>query len=544
MADWYTNKTMTNNKQIEKILIENIRVAYRPGSDPDAVALAEATKQIRKELGQKPVAMHINKKSIDARQKPKISFVYSVCAEIEASAGLDTLEQAGIKRYTPSALPIACGTEKMQARPVIVGFGPAGMFCGLLLAKYGLRPLILERGDTVAERTRKVEHFRMTGELDPDSNIQFGAGGAGTFSDGKLTTRIHDPMIASVLDMLVELGAPEEILWKAKPHIGTDILVQVVENADCAIRDLGGEVRYNSRVTGIDDHYVVLADGEKIAHGALILATGHSARDLYQTLLADGYTLEPKPFSVGVRVEHLQSWLDQALFGKLAGDPTLGRAEYQLSYRNGERGCYTFCMCPGGEVVAAASEFGGVVTNGMSRHARDGRNANAAVCVSVQPGDYGNTPADAIRFQRDLEQKAYAAGGRNYAAPMQTIGDFMSGTKGTKPTAIQPTYRGGAVVPVDFHDLFPAFVNEMLTAGLNRFDRQIHGYAAAAVPMTGIETRTSAPVRILRTEALTAPGHCHVYPCGEGAGYAGGIVSAAVDGLRVALTILGRYQHE
>lgn len=536
---------MTNNKQNEKILIENIRVAYRPGSEPDAVALAEAAKQIRRDLGQKPIAMHINKKSIDARQKPKISFVYSVCAEIEASAGLvETLEQGSIKRYTPSALPVACGTEKMQARPVIVGFGPAGMFCGLLLAKYGLRPLILERGDTVAERTKKVEHFCRTGELDPDSNIQFGAGGAGTFSDGKLTTRIHDPMIASVLDMLVELGAPEEILWKAKPHIGTDILVQVVENADHAIRELGGEVRYNSRVTGIDDHFVVLADGEKISHGALILATGHSARDLYQTLLTDGYTLEPKPFSVGVRVEHLQSWLDQALFGKLAGDPTLGRAEYQLSYRNGERGCYTFCMCPGGEVVAATSELGGVVTNGMSRHARDGRNANAAVCVSVQPGDYGNTPADAIRFQRDLEQKAYAAGGRNYCAPMQTIGDFMHGTKGTKPTTIRPTYRDGAVVPVDLHDLFPQFVNDMLTAGLNRFDRQIPGYAAAAVPMTGIETRTSAPVRILRTEALTAPGHCNVYPCGEGAGYAGGIVSAAVDGLRVALTILGRYRHE
>lgn len=536
---------MTNNKQIEKILVENIRVSYRPGSDPDEAALQEAKSRIRKELGRKPLATHINKKSIDARQKPKISFVYSVYAEIESSVGIgNTLEKNNIKRYTPAELPISCGTETMAARPVIVGFGPAGMFCGLLLAKCGLRPLILERGDTVAERTRKVEHFRLTGELDPDSNIQFGAGGAGTFSDGKLTTRIHDPMIATVLDMLVELGAPEEILWKAKPHIGTDILVQVVENADRAIRELGGEVRYNCRVTKIDDHQVTLANGETIPHGAVILATGHSARDLYQTLLTDGYTLEAKPFSVGVRVEHLQSWLDHAMFGKLAGDPTLGRAEYQLSYRSGERGCYTFCMCPGGEVVAAASEIGGVVTNGMSRHARDGRNANAAVCVSVQPNDYGNTPAGAIAFQRDLEQKAYAAGGRNYYAPMQTVGDFLGGTKGTKPTTIRPTYRDGAVTPVDFHDLFPTFVSEMLTAGLTKFDRQIAGYASANVPMTGIETRTSAPVRILRTEALTAIGHDHVYPCGEGAGYAGGIVSAAVDGLRVALTILGRYKHE
>lgn len=534
-----------NNKQTEKILIENIRIPHRPGSDPDAAALQEAATRLRKELGQKPAAMHVNKKSIDARQKPKISFVYSICAEIEPSGiATDTLEKSGIKRYTPAELTIPCGTEPLRERPVIVGFGPAGMFCGLLLAKCGLRPLILERGDTVAERTKKVEHFRQTGELDPDCNIQFGAGGAGTFSDGKLTTRIHDPMIASVLDMLVELGAPAEIQWKAKPHIGTDILVQVVENADRAIRALGGEVRYNSRVAKIDDHHVVLADGEKIPHGALILATGHSARDLYQILLADGYTIEAKPFSVGVRVEHLQSWLDHAMFGKLAGDPTLGRAEYQLSHRSGDRGCYTFCMCPGGEVVAAASEEGGVVTNGMSRHARDGRNANAAVCVSVQPGDYGNTPAGAIAFQRELEQKAYAAGGRNYYAPMQTVGDFLGGTKGTKPTTIQPTYRGGAVVPVDLHDLFPPLIHTMLTAGLTRFDRQIPGYAAANVPMTGVETRTSAPVRILRTEALTAIGHDAIYPCGEGAGYAGGIVSAAVDGLRVALTILGRYAHD
>lgn len=536
---------MTNNKQIEKILIENIRVSYRPGDDPDTVARNEAASQIRKDLGREPVAMHINRKSIDARQKPKISFVYSVYAEIESSVGMTAaLEKGGFKRYTPANLKIPCGTEKMNERPVIVGFGPAGMFCGLLLAKCGLKPLILERGDTVEKRTQKVEHFRKTGELDPDCNIQFGAGGAGTFSDGKLTTRIHDPMIASVLDMLVELGAPDEILWKAKPHIGTDILVQVVENADRTIRELGGEVRYNSRVARLNDHEVVLSDGERIPHSAVILATGHSARDLYQVLLAEGYTLEAKPFSVGVRVEHLQSWLDQAMFGKLAGDPTLGRAEYQLSHRSGERGCYTFCMCPGGEVVAAASEIGGVVTNGMSHHARDGRNANAAVCVSVHPTDYGNTPAGAIAFQRDLEQRAYAAGGRNYYAPMQTVGDFMSGTKGTKPTTIRPTYRDGAVVPVDLHDLFPGFVNEMLTAGLNRFDRQIHGYAAKQVPMTGVETRTSAPVRILRTEALTAIGHDNIYPCGEGAGYAGGIVSAAVDGLRVALTILGRYRHE
>ena len=528
---------------IEKILIENIRLPHRPGENQDNAAVAEASRQIRKLLGAAPIAAHINKKSIDARRKPQISFVYSIYAEVEAGPKtIGKLEKAGIKRYTQAGTEIPCGTETLSERPVIIGFGPAGIFCGLLLAKAGLRPLILERGSDVEKRTRQIAHFNRTGELDTNSNIQFGAGGAGTFSDGKLTTRIHDPMIAQVLQMLMELGAPEDILWRAKPHIGTDILVKVVDSADKAIRKLGGEIRYDCPVTHINDRYVV-AEGEKIPCGVLILATGHSARDLYADLMTSGYTIEAKPFSVGVRIEHLQSWLNEAMFGDLAGDPTLGAAEYQLSHRNGDRGCYTFCMCPGGEVVAAASEEGGVVTNGMSRHARDGRNANAAVCVSVHPEDYGNAPDKAILFQRNLEQKAFAAGGRNYYAPMQTVGDFLEGRAGTLPTMIKPTYRDGLVTPADFHSLFPGFVTSMLAEGLNKFDRQIRGYAAANVPMTGIETRTSAPVRILRTEALTAPGHDTVYPCGEGAGYAGGIVSAAVDGLRVAGQILQRYRH-
>ncbi|MBR4961534.1 MAG: hypothetical protein IKY52_11615 [Clostridia bacterium] len=520
-----------------------MRLPHVPGGNQDEAAIAEASRQIKKQLGIRPRALHINKKSIDARRKPQISFVYSVYAELEADAKiLRTLENAGIKRYTDAVPEIPCGTEEMPERPVIIGFGPAGMFCGLLLAKAGLRPLILERGSDVEKRMQKVEHFNRTGCLDVNSNIQFGAGGAGTFSDGKLTTRIHDPMIVSVLQMLLELGAPEDILWRAKPHIGTDVLVQVVANADKMIRSLGGEIRYDCHVTHIADHYVV-AEGEKIPFGVLIPATGHSARDLYADLMASGYTMEAKPFSVGVRIEHLQSWLNEAMFGSLAGDPTLGAAEYQLSHRSGDRGCYTFCMCPGGEVVAAASEEGGVVTNGMSRHARDGKNANAAVCVSVHPGDYGNTPDKAINFQRTLEKKAFEAGGRQYYAPMQTVGDFMDGRTGTFSKEIQPTYRGGLVTPADFHTLLPAFVTSMLKEGLNRFDRQIRGFAAPNVPMTGIETRTSAPVRILRTENLTAPGHDTVYPCGEGAGYAGGIVSAAVDGLRVAGQILKRYRH-
>ncbi len=534
-------------KQVERILIENIRLPYRKEGGTEEEAIETAVRQIRKLTGQNPGNVHINKKSIDARRKPQISFVYSVYAELEENhRTAEMLTNAGIKRYTPPMLEIPCGKEELSHRPLVVGFGPAGIFCGLLLAKAGLAPVILERGDDVVKRTAQVEKFNRTGELDPDSNIQFGAGGAGTFSDGKLTTRIHDPMMAAVLELLLEMGAPEDIVWRAKPHIGTDVLVKVVDKAAEMIRSLGGEIRYRTKVTHVGDTTLTVqtVDGaEQIPYDALVLATGHSARDLYADLLASAYTLEAKPFSVGVRIEHSQEWLDHAMFGNLAGDETLGAAEYQLSHRQGERGCYSFCMCPGGEVVAAASEMGGVVTNGMSRHARDGKNANAALCVSVHPTDYGSTPMNAIAFQRKLEQKAFVAGGRKYYAPMQTVGDFLTGTKGSLPAQVKPTYRDGMVVPVDMHTLLPGFITDMLTAGLTRFDKQIKGYAAGYIPMTGVETRTSAPVRILRTENLTAPGHGNVYPCGEGAGYAGGIVSAAVDGLRVALAILGRFTH-
>jgi len=343
-----------------------------------------------------------------------------------------------------------------------------------------------------------------------------------------------------VTKVLCELGAPEDIGWKAKPHIGTDFLVKIVANAHARITEHGGEVRYNTTVEHIADHYVI-ADGEKIPFSSLIIAAGHSARDLYADLIQGGFVLTPKPFSVGVRIEHLQDDLNKAMFGDLAGDPSLGAAEYQVSYREGERGCYSFCMCPGGEVVAAASEEFGVVTNGMSKRARDGRNANAAICVSVQPEDYGNTPNGAIDFQRNLEKKAYQSGGCDYYAPMQTVGDFLQGKSGSMPDTIIPTYRDNRVRPCDFHDIFPGFVSGMLANGLRHFDKQIAGFASYNVPMTGVETRTSAPVRILRTEALTAVGHDCIYPCGEGAGYAGGIVSAAVDGLRIARQILARY---
>ncbi len=529
---------------IVKIVAENIKIPYTPGcGDIDDLAAAEAGRLIRKKTGCRPLTLNIAKKSIDARRRSNIVFVVSVAAELEWKGSPQTLVERGFKLYQPPRLDIAFGAEKAEHRHVVVGFGPAGIFAGLLLAKHGYRPLILERGSAVTERVAKVDRFIAGGALDTDTNIQFGAGGAGTFSDGKLTTRINDPLAAYVLAQLHALGAPDEILWKAKPHIGTDILRNVVEAAHREIVALGGEIRYNTRVGEITDHTITAA-GETIPYSSLILAVGHSARDVYGELLGKNFVIEPKPFSVGVRAEHLQSDIDRALFGDLAGDVNLGRGEYQLSYRRGDRGTYTFCMCPGGEVVPSASEEGGVVTNGMSRHARDGRNANAAVCVSVKPSDCGDTPQGAIDFQRMLERAAYREGGGGYTAPMQTVGDFLAGKTGTEPGRIRPTYGGGNVRTADFRKIFPAFVTEMLTEGLADFGRKMKGYAAADVPLTGVETRTSAPVRILRTEDCHAVGHRNIYPCGEGAGYAGGIVSAAVDGLRVGAKIISRFSPE
>lgn len=523
-----------------KIVINNIRIPYQASRDNDAAAIHKAASAIFRKTGEHPRDVKISKKSIDARRRGEISFVYSVYAVVELSDKSRALDDPDIKRFTEPELTVVRGSRKMQSRPVIVGFGPAGMFAGLILAENGFRPIIFERGADVDSRTAAVERFISGGELDVNTNIQFGAGGAGTFSDGKLTTRIGDKSIAYVLKRLCELGADPDIEYKAKPHIGTDVLREVVKNADRIIRERGGEIYYNTTVESIAGTKIK-ACGADIPYDALILATGHSARDTYGELLRRGFIIEPKPFSVGVRIEHLQADIDRAMYGDFAGDKTLGAADYQLSYRSGNRGCYTFCMCPGGTVVPSASEEGGVVTNGMSNRARDGRNANSAVCVSVLPEDYGSDPAQAIEFQRELERRAFLHGGGRYYAPMQTVGDFLEGKSGTEYTRIVPTYRGGLVVPCDFNRIFPGFVTDMLKSGLVEFGKRINGFTETCVPMTGVETRTSAPVRITRGETLTAPGFDHVYPCGEGAGYAGGIMSAAVDGIRVALRIISEY---
>lgn len=528
---------------IVKIIAENIKIPYSPNAaaDIDSLAAAEAGKIIKKKTGCSPISLNIAKKSIDARRRNNIVFVASVCAELNWKGPPETLAERGFKLYQQPKLELSSGNEKAEHRHVIVGFGPAGMFAGLLLAKQGFRPVIYERGAAVLERAAKVQRFIASGQLDTNTNVQFGAGGAGTFSDGKLTTRINDPLVSYVIQQLHALGAPDEILWKAKPHIGTDILQKVVACAHNEIVSLGGEIHYNTRVSGITDTSITI-NGEKVPYSSLILAIGHSARDVYAELLSKDYVIEPKPFSVGVRIEHLQSDIDKALFGDLAGDSSLGKGEYQLSYRKGDRGTYTFCMCPGGEVVPSASEEGGVVTNGMSHYARDGRNANAAVCVSVKPGDYGETPEGAIAFQRILERSAYQTGGGGYTAPMQTVGDFLTGRSGTEPSRVHPTYGNGNVKPCDFRKIFPPFITDMLAEGLVDFGHKMAGYAADDIPLTGVETRTSAPVRMMRTDHLNAVGHKNIYPCGEGAGYAGGIVSAAVDGIRVGAEIISRFK--
>ena len=433
------------------------------------------------------------------------------------------------------------GDEIMERRPVVVGFGPAGMFASLYLAKYGYRPIVLERGRSVAERIKSVERFNRDGILDAQSNIQFGAGGAGTFSDGKLTTRIGDPYVQTVLSVFGEMGASPSALQRAKPHLGTDVLCRIVENFHDRITSLGGEIRYSSKVTEVGDGYVV-SNGEKIKCGAVILAVGHSARELYASLISDGFAVTAKPFSVGVGIEHLTRDIDRAMYGDEALSETLGHAEYALSLRKGERGVYTFCMCPGGEVVAAASEEGGVVTNGMSRSLRDGVNSNAALAVSVLPTDFGSDPLKAVGFQRELERLAFEAGGRNYFAPCQTVGEFFEGRAGMRKSRIKPTYRNGLVTPCDLGAILPGFVSSMLKDGIADFGRKIKGFDDPGAPLTAVESRTSAPLRILRNDSYLALSHDLIYPCGEGAGYAGGIVSAAVDGIRVASAVITRFR--
>lgn len=485
------------------------------------------------------------KRSIDARDKGDVHLVLTL--EIGTHANLRAPRGVQMTLVAPVRKEVAIRPRALSHRPLIVGLGPAGLFAGLTLARLGLEPLIIERGRDVDSRSRDIALFHAGGPLDPDSNVQFGEGGAGAFSDGKLNTGISDPRCRMVLEDLVEAGAPEEILYDAKPHIGTDRLPGVVRNIREKIRLLGGEIWHEARLTDIliENGRVVgaqiLRRGETVSIETddILLAIGHSARDTLEMLLRRSVPMERKPFSIGARIEQKQANIDRAQYGKFAGHKVLGAADYKMNTRTSAgRGVYTFCMCPGGTVVAAASEQGRLCTNGMSEYARDGENANAALLVGVDPADFGEGDVLAgVRFQRKWEERAFAYGGGKYLAPAQLVSDFLQNVPSGGAGNVQPSYRPG-VVWGNMSDVLPLFVHEAMREALPKLDRMLHGFAAPDAVLTGVETRSSSPVRILRGATFESE-IAGLYPCGEGAGYAGGILSAAVDGMRCAQALAG-----
>ncbi len=543
------NQVIPKEGVILKIRITNLAVNLSDDRSLEEIA-AEKLKISPKKI----CGLKIVRKAIDARRRNGAGIKFTYIADIEISGKIKIGHNPNIKEIfeerPENVFRRAILPESLKnSPPVVVGFGPAGMFAALTLAKAGFNPIILERGGDIDSRTAAVKNFFAGGELDENSNVQFGEGGAGTFSDGKLTTRIDDDLTREILEIFVKAGAPEEILYLQKPHIGTDRLREVVKNIRREIISLGGKIHFDSQVTDIEIDSegkifgVIVNDSEKIPAREVFFGIGHSARDTYEMLNRRGVTMEIKPFAIGVRIEHPQEFINRAQFGEDFKNPKLPAADYMLTFRDDStgRGAYSFCMCPGGVVVAATSEKNRVVTNGMSNFARNSGIANSALLVTVTAADFknfGNDVLSGMRFQRHFESLAFETAGKNYFAPVQSAGDFLSGKFGSGDFAVNPTYPRN-FKPADLHKCLPAEVSRTLENALKFWDDKIKNFAAPDIPLTGIETRTSAPCRILRNrenfQSVNIPG---LFPIGEGAGYAGGIMSSAVDGMKAALYFL------